>query len=266
MKRLPERFIIAVSVVLIAWCPGFAQNKKQDTHFFFAQITDTHFGDSDYLARLEKIVDSLNALPVKIECVVLTGDISNNNMDSDGPVDAGIAVLKKLKAPLHALPGNHDILPQRLKQTVSAYKKKFGPLAHKAEYRDVVFLFVFTEPLRKRYAIDGYHPLQWLEKELKDAGEKPVLVFHHAPSVDDLYSNKLHEGWEKNTPAWRKLLTDHKVKAVIAGHFHRDEMHWIGNVPLFVAPPVTGFWGRQATYRIYEYHNGKIGYRTQYVE
>jgi UDP-2,3-diacylglucosamine pyrophosphatase LpxH len=63
-----------------------------------------------------------------------------------------------------------------------------------------------------------------------------------------------------------KLINSYNVKAVIAGHFHRDELHWLENVPLYVSSPVAGYWGRQATFRIYEYSNGKIGYRTQYIE
>jgi hypothetical protein len=53
---------------------------------------------------------------------------------------------------------------------------------------------------------------------------------------------------------------------VIAGHFHRDELHWVGDVPLFVCAPLAGYWGRQGSYRIYEYKDGRLGYRTQYLE
>jgi predicted Fe-Mo cluster-binding NifX family protein len=33
-----------------------------------------------------------------------------------------------------------------------------------------------------------------------------------------------------------------------------------------VCPPVANYFGRQSTFRIYEYKNGKVGYRTQYLE
>ena len=66
--------------------------------------------------------------------------------------------------------------------------------------------------------------------------------------------------------AWEKLVNTHNVKAVIAGHFHRDEFHWLGHVPLYVSGPVANFWNRNATFRLYEYRNGQIGYRTQYLE
>jgi 3',5'-cyclic AMP phosphodiesterase CpdA len=38
------------------------------------------------------------------------------------------AVLRELKAPLLTLPGNHDILPQRLDTTLTAWREKVGDL------------------------------------------------------------------------------------------------------------------------------------------
>jgi hypothetical protein len=105
-----------------------------------------------------------------------------------------------------------------------------------------------------------------LEARLKQSDGKPVVIFHHGPSVDDFYKNRMHGGWKQAIrEQWIALLNRYEVKAVIAGHFHRDEHHWLGDVPLYVSAPVSGFWGRQATYRVYEYKDGKLGYRTQYL-
>ena len=94
-----------------------------------------------------------------------------------------------------------------------------------------------------------------------------MIVFHHAPSIGSFYKNTLHRGWEKAIrPEWVRLLNAYGVKAVIAGHFHRDEHHWLGEVPLYISSAMAPYWGRQPTYRIYEYQDGKIGYRTQYLE
>ncbi len=54
--------------------------------------------------------------------------------------------------------------------------------------------------------------------------------------------------------------------AAIAGHFHRDEFHDLGGVPLLVAAPVSGRFGRQTSFRIYEYDSGRLTYRTWYLE
>ena len=77
----------------------------------------------------------------------------------------------------------------------------------------------------------------------------------------------MHSGWKKEIRnKWVELLNQYNVKAVITGHFHRDEHHWLGKVPLYVYSPISGYWDRQLTYRIYEYRDAKIGYRTQYIQ
>jgi hypothetical protein len=85
-----------------------------------------------------------------------------------------------------------------------------------------------------------------------------VIVFHHVPPVEDFYNNAMHLGWpDDKRQRWTDLLESHHVVAEIAGHFHRDEHHFVGGVPLFVAEPVSGRYGRQAAYRIYQYDGGR---------
>jgi UDP-2,3-diacylglucosamine pyrophosphatase LpxH len=106
---------------------------------------------------------------------------------------------------------------------------------------------------------------QWIEHSLSRLKDEQVLLFHHQPSVQDFYLNKVHESWpEIMRNYWSDLLNKYQVEAVIAGHFHRDEHHFLGEVPLFVSPSIAGFWGRQASYRIYHYQKGKLTYQTVY--
>jgi UDP-2,3-diacylglucosamine pyrophosphatase LpxH len=92
-------------------------------------------------------------------------------------------------------------------------------------------------------------------------------VFHHTPSVEDFYTNKMHPGWKNEVrDLWSNLLNENNVKAVIAGHFHRDEHHWLGEIPLYVSAPISGYWDRQTTYRIYHYKDENNRYRTQYIQ
>ena len=239
---------------------------NDETHFYFVQITDTHFGDGDHMERTIAAVKRINNLPMPIQCVVHTGDITTNKLDDNDVLNAVLAVFKKIKVPIHYVPGNHDILPQKITTTHQAYVENFGSLISQAEYEKVIFLFVYTEPLRKSFTIKNYHPLKQLEEYLDKAGGKPVIIFHHAPSVDDFYQNKMHKSWETDSQEkWIHLLNSHNVKAVIAGHFHRDEHHWLGKIPLYISSPIAGYWGRQATFRIYEFRNGRLGYRTQYI-
>jgi UDP-2,3-diacylglucosamine pyrophosphatase LpxH len=93
-----------------------------------------------------------------------------------------------------------------------------------------------------------------------------VLLFQHTPPVGGFFRNQVHPGWpEESRRRWEELVLGHAVKGVFTGHFHKDELHWVGDVPIFVAPPVAGSWGRQSTFRLYEYRDGKVSYRTGYV-
>lgn len=265
MNKKMSNFAVILVIVMVFFSGCYPQSKN--VHFYFVQLTDTHFGDLDNIERTEKCVNSINQLPMQIECVVHTGDITMEKFEDKETISAGKSVLEKLNIPMHFLPGNHDILPEKLQPTTNAYRKQFGDLYSKAEYNGVIFLFVYTEPLVKNFKVDHIDTLKWLETSLKDAKGKPVIIFHHTPSVKDFYNNKFRDSWPSDMQAkWQKLISSYNVKAVMAGHYHRDEFHWLGDVPLYVCSPIAGYWGRQATYRIYEYNNGKIGYRTQYIE
>jgi len=237
-------------------------------HFYFAQVTDIHFGTDENAARATKVVDSINKLVMKPECVVITGDMMSDNILDGRTLTAGLDILKQLKPPVHYLAGNHDVVEgDKFAATREAFTKYFGPLASKAEYDGVVFLMIYTEPLKHTFQVQGFDPLKWLEQALKEAGDKPVIIFTHRPDVDDFWGNVIHPGWPNKTrEKWEGLIKAHNVKAVITGHYHRDELHWIGNVPQFVCSSVASYFGRQASYRVYEYDEGKISYWTVYFE
>jgi 3',5'-cyclic AMP phosphodiesterase CpdA len=239
---------------------------ESGTRFFFVQITDTHFGERDHLERTRQLVDLINRLPYEIACVVHTGDIFADNITDAAVRDAGLGALRGLRAPLHLLPGNHDILQKDLEKTAAAYTRSVGPLLQAVEHHGVVFILAYTEPLALGFALDGYEPLRELEAALARSAGKPIILFHHRPAVDDYYESASSPGWRGAARAdLEKLLAAHDVKAEITGHFHRDELHWAGGRPVFAAPPVAAYWGRQAGFRLYEYRVGRLGYRTIYL-
>ena len=232
--------------------------------FFFVQLTDTHFGSDEHFKRGREAVRQISKLPMDIAFVVLTGDIVDDNILDPEVVDQVFQTLEPLEVPIHFLPGNHDILEEDIAATTAAYTNHFGPLITSAEYNGVRCVFVYTEPLTGEVETPGYDPLAELEPLLKNA---ETLVFHHTPSVDSFYNGKAHAGWGRRNvgPSWEDLLNRYGVSAVIAGHFHNDELHRLGDVPLFVCPPISSRFGRQAAFRIYCYENGRLSYRTQYI-
>jgi hypothetical protein len=61
------------------------------------------------------------------------------------------------------------------------------------------------------------------------------------------------------------MMKDAGVFVVLAGHFHRDEMHICNGIPFHIAAPVVGWWGRQSSFRHWVMKEGKLTYRTIYV-
>jgi 3',5'-cyclic AMP phosphodiesterase CpdA len=272
LKHSFQRILAAIALLALACVPHGAESQRLNDDriagdvFYFVQITDTHFGERDHAARTRKLVDQINGLPYDIACVVHTGDIFADNIADTAVREEGLGALKRLRAPLHLLPGNHDILESRLEDTLQAYTHEVGPLLHQAEYRGVVFVFAYTEPAAMGFRVPGYDPLKAIEAAFAQAAGKPVILFHHRPAVDDYYEFALHPGWEANARvSLQALLRAHRVQAVITGHFHRDELHRLDGIPVFAAPPVAGYWGRQASFRLYEYRDGRLGYRTVYL-
>jgi hypothetical protein len=265
---MKHRVLLAVVLVIIWTClGGCAPAGGAGTHFYFVQLSDPHFGLPDSAERAARCVAEINTLPMPIECAVITGDITMDKILDANTVAAAHAVFDKLNCPVHWLAGNHDIDPKNLAATVAAYESGFGPLCSRAEYEGVVFLFVYTEPLRQGFDVQGLDVYQWTEAQVNAAGNKPIIIFHHAPSVDDFYKGKFHDSWKAQArKRWQTLIRSHKnIKAVIAGHFHRDEFHWIGDTPVYICPPIASLFDMSViSYRIYEYTDGRVAYRTEY--
>jgi hypothetical protein len=265
-KRTTLMLALATAI-LLAGCRSPLSGDPADGPLYFVQVTDTHLGVAGHDRVVTQLVDMINALPMPVSCVVHTGDLSADQLDRPEAVSRGLAALRRLKAPLHLIPGNHDIIAKRPAETLAAWTNSVGPLCSRAEYHGVVFLFVYMDAAVRGIEVPGFDPMAWLDRELRKAQDKPVLVFFHTPPMVDFYGNQWHAGWPEDVrDKWLKLVETANVKAAVGGHFHRDELQWIGSLPVYVAPPAARFWGRQPSFRIYEYRNGRLGYRTCYVE
>ncbi len=254
-----KRYTIILIICLLSEISLIAQD------FYFVQITDSHLGYKNHTEIANNIVESINNLPFHIGFVVHTGDIFQNNLHDPAAVNDFYEMKGNLNPPLYVLPGNHDLLPKDYDSLVTKYQNQIGPL-NQIKYYDSVYLVLFYSiPFADTLLPDLETQKQWIEHSLSQLKNKQVLLFHHQPSVPDFYLNKLHESWpEAMRLYWIYLVNKNQVEAVIAGHFHRDEYHQLGNVPLFVSPSIAGFWGRQASYRVYHYQHGKLSYQTVY--
>lgn len=241
---------------------------------YFAQITDTHQGRYTHQWRFDQAIDAINHSSVPIACVLHTGDFASNGLQKEETASAIAERLRRINPPLLTVPGNHDILARSraARAGTQNFLTHFGPLAQRFETNGVVFLSLYTEPLRGHKPDLGveYDPIQWLRENLRASGNKPVIVATHTPSGADFYNGAPQPGWpDEERERWVNTLAEGNVIAVLCGHYHRDEIHWDERgIPTYVASSIAGFWGRQGSYRLYEFDpkTNRLGYRTIYFE
>jgi Icc protein len=199
----------------------------------FVQISDSHIGfhlpaNPDVAGTLKQAVDAINALPSQPAFVVHTGDITH--LSTPQQFDDARAVLSQLRAPLIALPGEHDVLGNDFKKYLSAFKIPHSTDGGWASWdlngvHYVALLNVFNF---EKLGLLGNDQLAWLATDL--AGVKPstpVVVFSHVP----LYALFPQWGWttEDGAKALAMLQPFNHV-TVLSGHIHQIIEHTEGNV------------------------------------
>jgi Icc-related predicted phosphoesterase len=254
-----------ITVIAVILC---VLNVTAETDFWFVQITDTHWGKDDNIQRTRKIVSEINRLPIKPAFVVHTGDILDKSAISRAAMDTGLAILKALKCPVYYAPGNNDIPKDKFQFASEQFIRTFGCLSSYVNTPQVSVITLFDFFAEDSTGKQVYDPIHILDSLLKlTPTDIPILVFLHFPITDDLFDGVFHSTWPKDKKdKFIAVCESHKVAGIICGHYHRDELNHLGSIPEFIAPPVAAKLGRQATFRIYHYENGKISYFTQYIE
>lgn len=212
-----------------------------------AQISDPHitspgetgFHGGDAVAAVDRCVDRLLSLPRQPDAVLGTGDLT-----ADGEPAEYAALrerLDRLPMPVYLVPGNHDRRgPLREAFAHHGYWPAEGDFLHYA---------VDAHPLRL-IGLDTVIPgatgglmcaarIDWLDRCLGAAPDRPTLVFmHHPPARTGIAAMDAMrcEGGE----AMAEVVGRHpQVVRVVCGHVHRAiSLGWAGTT-LCIAPSVT---------------------------
>ena len=254
--------LLCFALLVVQGHPFAANAAEKSDGFRFVQISDTHLGQPGSLDRLERIVELINRLPFPIACVVHTGDVFDTAPPDPEVRAQGLRLFKRLDPPLYAVPGNHDIRWRNSSGIGRAWTEPFSGLVHARQVEGVLLVFAATHPLRQSADMSGFRTMARVRSVLQRSGKRPAIVLHHAPCVPQLAKGGLRGGWsDRDRREWIRLVNQSNVIGVLAGHFHRAELHWLGEVPLFVAPSVAGP-DISSPVRIYRVHGGKLSYRT----
>lgn len=191
--------------------------------FNFALITDIHISaDTTSVADLKNCVYQINNTK-NIDFVLIAGDMTEKGDLIS--LQKSKEILDNLKIKYFTVPGNHEtlLLPNGKDDFISI----FGDDKFIFEHKKITFLGINTSPKKGEYQgnITTYD-LKWLKKQLKKIGrKKPIFIVTHYPPI---------KGEVKNIDKISEILCKYNVTAILTGHYHRNAIFSLNNIPIIV--------------------------------
>ena len=204
-----------------------------------AQISDTHiagwgkktYGCAPMAENLECCVAAINRLKPLPNVVVVTGDISKDGLKEE--FERAATILNKLTMPFYVIPGNHD--------DRSLLWSIFGSRACPAPSGDFI-----------NYIIDDYEvrligldstisdqpggeisscQVEWLDKHLAEAQDKPTVLFMHHPPVKFAVLETDVDGFGGAERLGEIIEKYPHIERLLCGHIHLPaDVRWHGTV------------------------------------
>jgi 3',5'-cyclic AMP phosphodiesterase CpdA len=164
------------------------------------------------------------------DAVIVSGDLCINGPDSDAEVAFARQALGRLKPPVHAIPGNHDVGDeppgQEAGQIIDAYRLQrwtsvFGTDRFAFDLGGWRVLGINAQLLGSGLAQETEQDV-WLDGEL-DRSSQPIMLALHKPlllqSADEAEMTASSVNPEPRARLLRRLKTA-PVQLVVSGHLH----------------------------------------------
>ncbi len=191
-------------------------------------LSDVHFGAAD-----DALVDAVVARTRDLDpdLVVASGDFTMAGRA--GEFEAAAEFLRRLRVPVVATPGNHDLpvynLLERFLRPLRRYDRWIGPLAMQQHHADGVALCSLNSARPWDLSLDWSHGRLSDEQiasadaffaKTTDAMFR-ALVVHHPFYVPEELPGFRTIG---NADAMLDVLARHRVHAVLSGHLHQQSV------------------------------------------
>jgi 3',5'-cyclic AMP phosphodiesterase CpdA len=189
--------------------------------FRFALLTDTHISTENISAStdLSLAVDEINKNRA-LAFVLVDGDIADHGDSSS--LKQAKTILDRLTIPYYITSGNHD--SDNGHTDLTNFINIFGNNKFVFQYAGFYFVGFPTGPVS--VGSEGHisaQTLDFLKSEIhRIPSDKPIFLMTHYPLLDGDVDN------------WRELLThldNHKIVAVLNGHYHRNALLNYNGIP-----------------------------------
>lgn len=208
-----------------------AADRPQHAMTLLAQLTDLHirepgqlaYGRVDTAEGLVQAITSIRRLPQRPDALVITGDLTDFGRE---PEYAHLArLLEPLgEMPIHLLPGNHDERDQlRRSFPRHGYLGSGEFIQYSVPVGSLQLIALDTVTPRSPMGNLCSERLDWLEAELSNQGERPVVIAMHHPPFQTLIGGMDHYGLQTGARELEAIVARHpNVERIICGHMHRS--------------------------------------------
>lgn len=231
-----------------------------------AVLSDLHVrGENKKM--LDAAVKAVNKLP-DVDAVVITGDLCSK-IGSPAEYSEMVKVVSRIKRPIYATPGNHDIMyrdhfgaeGKKLRTSPTERKAKLERFRKALKLKKLRFsrkmgghLLVFLpndDPKGKHLVTLSTATLNFLKETLKKNPDVPTIVFCHAPLVGSYVKPRKLGFYNSNVQPHAKisaiLKKNPQVFLWVSGHLHigpsspeyHNKANKVGKVTVIHTPAIT---------------------------
>jgi len=260
---------LCVALCLLAVAPVLAQNAPhakddRDDQVSIVQISDTHLGDHHAPHAAENLKQAVKMINDRHpDAVILSGDIGENPQ----AWDEARSILKKLKAPLYYVPGNHDVHSK----DVERYRRVFDKDYYEFQVKFVRFVVIDSQllgnydvygdkspaPLPPETEDESDRMLSWLNGlgEERRASKQVVIGVQHIPVFHDGKFPDPKPYWVISEPyssKEMKALRQLGIKDMLVGHWHNCRVFEREGITWHVAPSTAWLpWGGELGFAVH---------------
>jgi 3',5'-cyclic AMP phosphodiesterase CpdA len=262
------RKLQTVASLFLALVAGLSFSNRASAQVVIAQISDIHLclkSAPHATTNLKTAVQMINRRAV--DAVVVSGDIA----ETKSCWLQAKSILSGLKAPVHYVPGNHDVHTL----DVSAYRSVFGPDYYRFTVKFVDVIVIDSQLLGNYDNYSATIPpalptytqgqssqmLNWMknivpqEKAAIAAGHVVIAVQHIPVARDSGFPPDSRPYWVISDPYRTREMNALKalgIKTVLVGHWHSDKVFDWGGITWHSGPSTSWLpWGGELGFAIH---------------